>query len=304
MRTPLLFLAGLLASCATAPSAPPPDPATLFTHADLLRREEGAARLSIQKRTVQEALDERQLAAADADTAALVERLELAAEEKTPELMVRRAWHALRCGALAREWKRLSAALSRQGLQLEEMYEPHEAAKFVRFVAKRSAYINDAGDRHNLFFWVQSVQRDDGVWVVREIYAGLHAAFNARFKSIAARDRYARGSVLAQFFSLQEVPRVAAVFPILEELALLYGRIRIKDEESAPAGFHVHAGFVMEAKAGGRSIYYTSECGLDPRERRGGILMWDEFTPSESLGPLTPRGSGIWGAGGLRPTDD
>lgn len=303
MRAPLLLLAGVLASCAEAPSAPPRDPATLFTNPDLFRREEGAARLAIQNRTVQESLDGPALEAADADMDALLARLDDVAEEKTPERMVWRAWHTLRCGGLAREWKPLFESLSRQGLRLEEIYEPHENARYVRFVAKRSAYVNAAGDRHNLYFWVLSVRRDDGVWIVREIYAGLHALFNARFKSVAARDRYDRGGVLAQFFSLPELPRVAAVFPILEELAFTYGRIRDKDGPAA-AGFHVNAGFVMEGKAGGRSVYYTAECGLDPREKPGGVLAWEDFSPSESIGPLTPRGSGIWGAGGLKPSED
>lgn len=303
MRATLLVLAGLLASCAGTPPPPPPDPATLFASPDLFRREEGAARLAIQNRTVQEALDVRALDDADADTDALVSRLDEAADERTPERMVWRAWHVLRCGCLAREWKSLSDSLSRQGLRLEEIYEPHENAKYVRFVAKRSAYINAANDRHNLYFWVLSVRRDDKVWIVREIYAGLQVVFNLRFKSMSAGDRYARGGVLAQFFSMPELSRVAAVFPILEELALTYGRIRDKDGP-APAGFHINAGFVMDGNKGGRSIYYTAECSLDPLERRGGVLAWEEFTPSEQLGPLMPRGTGVWGAGGLRPTED
>lgn len=304
MRAALLVLAGLLASCAAAPPPAPPDPATLFGSPDLFRREEGAARLATLNRTIQEALDDRALAVADADTAALRERLDEAAAERTPERMVWKAWHALRAGSLARDWKRLSGALSRQGLRFTEIYEPHDKSKFVRFLAKPSAYVNDAGDRHHLFFWIQSSRRDDGVWVVREAYAGLHAVFDAPFKSIAARDRYARDGVLAQFLALPELPRVAAVFPVLEEIEFTYGRIRDRDSDSAGAGFHVNAGFTMEAKAGGRTVYYSAECGLDPRERRGGVLAWEEFSPSEKLGPLTPRGSGIWGAGGLKPAED
>jgi hypothetical protein len=253
---------------------------------------------------VSEALDGRALAAAEADTAALRERLDQAAEEKVPEKMVWRAWHALRCGSLAREGKMLSASLSRQGLRLLEIYEPHERSKFVRYMAKSSAYVNDAGDRHHLFFWIQSRQRDDGSWIVREAYVGLHAVFEAPFKSVAARDRYPRDSVLARFLALPELPRVAAVFPILEEIEFTYGRIRDKSRDGAPAGFHVNAGFVMEGNAGGRSVYYTAEAGLDPREIERGRLDWTGFSPSNEIGPLTPRGSGIWGAGGLRPVED
>jgi len=305
MRAAAVLLTGLLCSCAgIPPPAPPVDPAAPFLHSDPAHREEGAYRLALLDRTVSEALDGRALAAAEADTAALRERLDQAAEEKVPEKMVWRAWHALRCGSLAREGKMLSASLSRQGLRLLEIYEPHERSRFVRYMAKPSAYVNDAGDRHHLFFWIQSRRRDDGSWIVREAYVGLHAVFEAPFKSVAARDRYPRDSVLARFLALPELPRVTAVFPILEEIEFTYGRIRDKDADAAVAGFHVNAGFAMDAKAGGRSLYYTAESGLDPLEKRGGVLAWEEFAPSETLGPLTPRGSGIWGAGGLKPADD
>ena len=60
----------------------------------------------------------------------------------------------------------------------------------------------------------------------------------------------------------------------------------------------------MDGLAGGRSVYFTAESGLDPREGRGGRLDWDAFSPTESVGPLVPRGSGIWGAGGLKPTQE
>jgi hypothetical protein len=306
MRATLLVPVLLLGSCATPPAPAAVDPVALLDHADPARREEGAARLALRKTTLQEALEGKlkALARSDDDSAAIRERLDEAAAERTPERMVWRAWHALRTGCLARDWKRLSGILSRQGLRLIEIYEPNERSKFVRFVAKSSAYVNDAGDRHHLFFWIQSLRRDDGVWVVCEVYAGLHAVFEAPFKVLAGRDRYRRDSVLARFFALPELPKVALVFPVLEEIELTYGRIRDKDADSAGAGFHVNAGFAMEAKAGGRSVYYTAEAGLDPREKRGGVLSWEDHVPSDTLGPLTPRGSGIWGAGGLKPVEE
>ena len=60
----------------------------------------------------------------------------------------------------------------------------------------------------------------------------------------------------------------------------------------------------MAGNAGGRSVYYTAEAGLDPREIERGRLDWAGYLPSNDVGPLTPRGSGIWGAGGLRPVED
>jgi hypothetical protein len=225
-------------------------------------------------------------------------------EERDPQPMVWRAYHALRSGCLAREWSRVSEALSRQGFRLIEIYEPHERARFVRFVAQPAAWVNGAGDRHDLFFWVQSARKDDGPWRVREVYVGLRAAFEAPFKQLASTDRYPRGSVLARFFELPELLKFAVVFPVLEEIEFTYGRIRDKDGGGAPAGFHVNAGFVMEGKAGGRAIYYTAESGLDPRELRRGRLAWEGFAPSDTVGPLTPRGGGFWGAGGPKPSDD
>jgi hypothetical protein len=304
-----LFL--VLASCAAAADVPDPrepgEALDLLGHADVRRREEGAYRLSILGGTIPDALAGRDnaLAFAEEDTASMRQGISGALEERDPHRKIWRAWHALRTGCLAREWSRVSGALATQGFRLIEIYEPHERAKFVRFLAQRNAWINEGGDRHDLFFWVQAARKDpDGPWRVREVYVGLRAAFEAPFKQLASSSRYPRGSVMDKFFRQPELQTLATVFPILEEVELTYGRIRDKDGEGTPAGFHVNAGFVMDGKEGGRSIYYTAESGLDPREFRRGKLGWDGFVPSDVLGPLTRRGSGFWGAGGLKPSDD
>jgi hypothetical protein len=307
---PQPFLMLLLVSCsAPAVVEEPPDPSealALLGSADVRRREEGAYRLSILGGTIPDALQGREnaLAFAEEDTGAMRQEIQRALEAPGPERMVWRAYHGLRAGCLAREWRGVSEALSRQGFRLIEIYEPHERAKFVRFVAQNAAYVNPAGDRHDLFFWVQSTKTGDGPWRVREVYVGLRASFEAPFKQLALTDRYPRGSVLAKFFELPELLKLAVVFPTLEEIEFTYGRIRDKQSDGAAAGFHVNAGFVMEGKAGGRAIYYTAESGLDPRELRRGKLDWPAFQSSDAVGPLTPRGAGFWGAGGPKPADD
>jgi hypothetical protein len=286
----------LATSCASTPAEEPEDPAALvelLDHADPFRREEAAHRLSIAGLTIPE----------NQDSERMKEAVARALEERDPQRMVWRAWHALRAGCLAREANRVQDALTRQGFRLIEIYEPDERTKFVRFVARNSAYVNGAGDRHDLFFWVQSVRKSTS-WVVREVYVGLHVKFEAPFKQLAARDRYPRDSVLGRFFELEELQTLAIVFPVLEEIEFTYGRIRLKGADGAPAGFVINAGFVMEGKAGGRGICYTAESGLDPRETRRGRLAWDGFESSDATGPLTSRGGGFWGAGGPRPSGD
>ena len=290
------LLAALLASCAQSPAELPEDPAALALQLgdpDPFRREEAACRLSNLGQTIPE----------NGDTARIGEGLERALGEGDPQRMLWRAYHALRAGCLARDWSRVAEALSSQGLQVQEIYEPHDRAKFVRFLAQPAAYVNDAGDRHDLFFWVQSIRREGG-WSVREIYVGLLVKFEAPFRQLSAVERYPRGSVLARFFALEELKKLALVFPLLEEVELSYGRIRLRGADAAPAGFHVNAGFVMDPKAGGRGVNYTAESGLDPRETRGGRLAWDGFTPSDKLGPLTLRGGSFWGGGSPRPSED
>jgi len=286
----------LLAACAQAPADESEDPAALIDQLDdpdLFRREEAACRLSILGLTIPDS----------ADTVRIGEGLQRALGEGTPERMLWRAYHVLRAGCLARDWSRVADALSRQNLRLIEIYEPHDRAKFVRFLVQPSAYVNAAGDRHDLFFWVQSIRKDNG-WVVREIYVGLLVKFDAPFKPLAATDRYPRGSVLARFFELDDLQKLAMVYPLLEEIELTYGRIRLKGSDGAPAGFHVNAGFLMDAKAGGRGVTCTAESGLDPREIRRGRLAWDGFTPSDALGPLTLRGGSFWGGGAPKPSED
>lgn len=293
----------LLGACATAPEIPddPSEAIRLLGQSNAFRREEGAFRLSLAGGTIPDALEgsERALAYADEDTGTMRQGISLALEERDPQRMVWRAYHTLRVGCLARPWSRVSDALSRQGFRLIEIFEPHERSKFVRFVAQTAAWSSAAGDRHDLFFWVRSSNN-----VVREVYVGLVVRFEAPFRQLAAIERYPRGSVLARFFALPELAKVAIVFPQVEEVEFTYGRIRDKDAGGAAAGFHVNAGFVMEGKAGGRAIYYTAEAELDPRETRRGRLDWAGFASSDAVGPLVPRGAGFWGAGGPKPSDD
>ena len=308
-RTPVFL--SLLFGCAGAEIADgPADPAelaALLESIDPLAREEAAHRLSLLGLTVHEALETGGRAATlvDEDTASMRAGLSGAFGERDPQRMLWRAYHVLRGGCLGREWKRVSDELSRQRFRLIEIYEPHERAKFVRFIAKAGAYVNAAGDPHDLFFWVQSVRRNTG-WLVREVYVGLHVEFEGPFKTLASRKRYPAGSVLAQFFELPEILKLAGVYPVLEEIEFSYGRIRDKESGVVPAGFHVNAGFTTAAdgKGGGRGVYYTAEAGLDPPTTPRGRLLWNAFAPSDALGPLTPRGSSFWGAGGMKPADD
>jgi hypothetical protein len=232
------------------------------------------------------------------------ERLNVALKSADPQRQVWLSWHALRLGCLARDWSRVYDSLTRQGCRLIEIYEPNERVKFVRLMLQTGAYLNGARDRHDLFCWVQSVKAAGGRWRVREVYVGLQVRFDRAFKTLSATPRYGRNEILQKFLDLPELQRVAIAFPFVEEIEFTYGRIRDNSADGAPAGFHVNAGFVMEGNAGGRSVYYTAEAGLDPREIERGRLDWTGFTPSTEIGPLTPRGSGIWGAGGLRPTED
>lgn len=300
----------LLAACSSVPPKDPEDLALVYhlvASTDPLQREEGLYRLSIAGLTILDAAEEKEgiLRPLDADTASVRDRIrQVLQEEKTPERQVWRAWHLLRLACLARYWSSVYDALTRQDFGLVEIYEPHDRVKFVRLKFATGSFVNDAGDRHDLFCWVQSVKPVGSPWRVKEVYVGFQVRHNAAFKSIAARRRYGANGVLQQFLDLPDVQKVAAVFPYLEEIELTYGRIRDKAADGAPAGFHVNAGFVMEGNAGGRSVYYTAEANLDPKEVGRGRLDWAGFTPSADVGPLTPRGSGIWGAGGLRPSDD
>jgi transposase-like protein len=309
MRAAIPLLSLLLACATPPPEAKPEDPAALLEllgHSQALRREEGAFRLSLAGGIIPDSLagHERALAFAEEDTLSMRQGVSLALEERDPQRMVWRAYHAIRAGCLARPWSRVSEALSRQGFRLIEIYEPHERSRFVRLFAQPGAWTSGAGDRHDLFFWVRSARKDGGSWTVREVYVGLVVKFDAPFKQLASTDRYPRGSVLARFFELPELAKLAIVFPHVEELEFTYGRIRDKEADVAAAGFHVNAGFLMEGKAGGRSIYYTAEAGLDPREMRRGRLDWNGFSSSDVVGPLTPRGTGFWGAGGPKPSED
>jgi hypothetical protein len=290
---------GALAGC--APAVRPEEPEDpekllmLWRDGDARRREEAVQRMARAGLSVP----------ATEDTESVGPEVLRALLERSPERMVWHAWHAIRLGCLAREWTRVSDALTRQGFRRSEVYEPDEGAMFVRFPAKEGAYVDGTGGRHDLFFWVQA-RVHGGTWMVREIYVGLHATYDLPYRTVAGPGRHSRGSVLGQFLEMPEVARLATAFPVLEEVELTYGRIRVKGPESFAAGFHVNAGFALaaEGKGGGRGIAVTAESGLDPRETPSGRLVWDGFSPSEWLGPLVVRGGSFWGAGGLRPTDE
>jgi hypothetical protein len=303
---PLLLI--VLAACAPAPSSEEPRPPAAATipldHPDPARREEAVASASARGLSLEEAKGDRSLDRSSEDTASLRAGIQNALGEPSPERMIHHAYHVLRLGCLARDARTVAGALSGQGFRLIEIYEPNSTIKFTRYLAQPGAYTNAAGDRHDLFCWTQAVRRPDSSWLTREVYVGLHVRFDAPFKTVAVADRYPRGSVLGRFLELADLQKVAQVYPLLEEIEFTYGRIRVKGPEPSPAGFHVNAGFVMDGKAGGRSVYYTAESGLDPLESRGGRLEWNGFVPSETVGPLLPRGSGIWGAGGLKPRSD
>lgn len=300
MRSCSLLCLALAACAAPRDLDEPEDPqqlAEMLSSGDPSRREEALQRM-VRRGLV--------APAGSADTDAMAERVLGALGEREPEPLVWRAWHAVRLGSLAREWSGVSAALARQNFRLVEIYEPHERAKFVRFLAKIGAYVDGAGTPHDLFFWIQASRKGEERWTVREVYVGLHATFDAPFKQVAQGDRYRAGSVLGQFLELSESKKMAAVYPILEEIELTYGRIRTREGEAVPAGFHVNAGFVLGAggQGGGRGMAATSESGLDPRETPGGRLLREGFVPASTLGPLVVRGGSFWGAGGLKPSDD
>jgi hypothetical protein len=308
MRPAWPLLLFCLASCATAAPAgerePHPPLAVRLDQPDPARREEAVAAVSIRGLTLAEVSGGRTPARSDEDAASLRSGIAAALAEAGPERMIRHAYHTLRLGCLAREAKAVSAALAAQGFRLMEIYEPNDGLKFTRYLVQPRAYANDAGDRHDLFCWTQAVRRPDSSWTVREVYVGLHVVFDAPFKVLTATARYPQGSVLGRFLELPDLQKVALVFPLLEEIEFTYGRIRVRGADAVPSGFHVNAGFALEGKAGGRSVYYTAESGLDPLERRVGSLDWDGFVPADTVGPLVPRGSGIWGAGGLKPVRD
>src|SRR5690349_10064490 len=99
MRSAFLLL---LAACATAPETPddPAEPIALLGHGNSLRREEGAFRLSLAGGTIPDALEgqPRALAYAEDDTSAMRQGISQAIEERDPQKMVWRAYHALRVG--------------------------------------------------------------------------------------------------------------------------------------------------------------------------------------------------------------
>src|SRR5579864_1588648 len=127
MRAWVALLIGL-SSCAEVSPAADPDTtaalASLLNHPDPLRREEAATRLSIRGSTLAEALGGTASARAEEDTASLRSGIREALAEPSAERMIRHAWHSLRAGCLARDAKRVSAALGAQGFQVIEIYEP------------------------------------------------------------------------------------------------------------------------------------------------------------------------------------
>src|SRR5690349_21120443 len=92
----------LLSACAAASDVPDPwepgDALDLLGHSDVRRREEGAYRLSILGGTIPDAIAGREnaLAFAEEDTGSMRQGILRALEERDPQRMVWRAWHALR----------------------------------------------------------------------------------------------------------------------------------------------------------------------------------------------------------------
>lgn len=304
------LLVGALAACSAAGAETPaeslPAALDLLGRSDPLLREEGATRLSILGGVLPRALEGRPaaLACAEADTASMAARIEEALELRDPQRMLWRACHALRGGCLAREWAPVSEALARQSFRFTEIYEPDERSRYVRFLARSGAYVNSAGDRHDLFFWIHARKPDGLPWRVHEVYVGLNVRFDAAWKALSASDRYPRRSVLGAFFELPEIQKLAASFPVLEEIDFTYGRIRDPESDLRAWGFQVNASFLMEGKRGGRSVHYSSEAHLDPLEGPAGSRRWPGFAASDALGPLTARGRGFWGSASPPSGDD
>jgi hypothetical protein len=296
-----IWIGLLAAGCSAAPEPEgPEDPealAGLLRSPDPLSREEAMVRLGRLGRLADGGAE---------DTGRMAVRVRDALRERDPERMVFLAWHSLRLGLLSREWAEVSTALARMPFRLTEIYEPHDRVKYVRFMARPGAFVDFAETPYDLFFWVETSRMGDGRWAVREVYVGLHGTVDLPFKAVAQGSRYREGSVLAQFLDLPEAKRLSAIFPVLEEIELTYGRIRTKEGTAVPAGFQVNAGLALGpgGKAGGRGIVATAESGLDPRETPGGRLLREGFSPQATLGPLVVRGTSFWGAGGLKPSDD
>lgn len=317
MRRFVLWIA-ILAGCSSAPP-PPPDPkedlrelAAMLQCDDPLKREEAGyriARLGLSVDGFEREQGSNGFVPSLMDTASIRNNVERALHEDSPERLLWRAYHAIRVGSLGRLWKTVRDALPDQGFQFTEAYDPRGGTRFARFTARAGGWKDGAGGKHDLFFWIRTSKIGDSFserWIVKEVIVGLHVSLGVPFKTLAAQERYPQDGVLGRFLELPDMKRLAVVFPVIEEIELTYGRIRVRDAETIPAGFHVNAAFALaaEGKGGGRGVVYTAESGLDPLEMPSGKLLWEGFTPSLALGPLTPRGSSFWGAGGLRPTED
>lgn len=264
------LIAILLASCAEAPSRPDRERLAERLAAGPEEADRALAELAAAGATVEEALRTREdeLRAWREASESLREGLEAAAKSPSYATMLAESARLLRRACLAREWEALRPALARQGFGWVEMYEPHEHAKSLRFIARREAFVTDRGDRHDLFFWIHVAREGPGApWGVRHVEAGLHAALNAPFERLALR--YPAGTVLERFFELPELAKLAEVHPVVEEIELLYDRL------GRGWGYHVNASFV--GGGSGRGVYFTAD-------DQGG-----------KPGPFHPRASSVWG---------
>ncbi len=312
MRPWILFAGLAHAACTAVPQAPPEDPATLtaaLADPDPERREEALGLLARRGRTAQAWLEEHRpeaLALLERDSRSMAAELDgvMATERGSWDRALWRAWHVIRTGCLAREWTALSKALTAQRFQLREIYEPQESGprRYVRFLARRGAFVDASGRRHDLLFWV-SLARREGEWIAREVHVVLHAGIHAPFKDVVERRPYPEGSVLRAFLGQPQLRPIAAVHPTLDEVELSYGRIRVEDGAPAPAGFHVNASFTGAGGIGGRGVTYTVEAAFDPPEGPDGRLLRGGFAPRGALGEFVLRGSSLMG-GGFRPSDD
>jgi hypothetical protein len=215
--------------------------------------------------------------------------LERALVESTPERRVWEAHHAARRACLGRVWGHLEPALRRQGLGWKERYEPDDRVTFYRFVLPRVP-------KESLFFWVKVIRGGSGPAWVSEVFVGLLFSFGVPFAQAAQDARFGPGSVLSLFLGHPAVREIATLYPTLEEIELAYGRIRDREKDLVPSGFHVNASFLAVPEgSGGRGVYGTVESRLDPLESSDGRWLTEGFRAEERWGEFVERGRSLWG---------
>jgi hypothetical protein len=298
----LLGVSGCLAGAPARPEDPPELLEHLGRDAPLTREEAiervarrwGAVRPWIESPTLPDpetgqAVRKRALDHLEEDEASLRWELERDLEEATPERRVWKAHHTARRACLGREWAHLEPAIRRQGLGWKERYEPDDRVTFYRYVLPRVP-------KESLFFWVKVIRGGSGGAWVSEVFVGVLFSFGVPFAQVAQDARFGSGSVLSLFLGHPVVREIASLYPTLEEIELAYGRIRDREKDLAPAGFHVNASFLAVPEgSGGRGVYGTVESRLDPPESGDGRWLTEGFHPDERLGEFVERGRSLWG---------